>query len=88
MDNIESDIARLVGAYSQMDIDNKALKAENESLRAENALMREALEAVEFVSIDMADGCPWCGITAWNDMLLHHKPDCLRQRALGLADAA
>lgn len=60
-------------------------------LSAQWRLMREALEAVEWVQREymvrnefrdmgttLLKTCPWCG------GLGVHKPDCLRQRALGL----
>lgn len=45
-------------------------------------LMREALQAVEWVHdrLDQPDYCPWC-VACETD---GHKPDCLRQLALGL----
>ena len=46
--------------------------------RKENALLREALEAVEWIGIV----CPWCmGVID-----LGHRINCLRQRALGKAE--
>ena len=52
--------------------------------RKENALLREALEAVEWI-----EGlCPWCLNIEYGDFkpFVGHKPDCLRQRALGKAE--
>lgn len=51
---------------------------------AEIALLKAALEAVEYVDFN---DCPWCGLPKYNNNtgdVIGHAPDCLRQRALGL----
>lgn len=56
-------------------------QTEIEQLRAEVARLRAALEAVE--AVYDRDGnlyCPWCN----GDNASDHKPDCMRQKALGL----
>jgi hypothetical protein len=68
-----------------------ALRYRVDEVEAETALLREALEAVEWVD----DGerwveCPWChkSYGIWeDDEDLIHLPDCLRQCALGKAEA-
>ena len=59
--------------------------SEIEQLRAEVAQLRAALDAVEWVDDSDVDEnvwftCPWCK----NDEEDGHKPDCQRQKALGL----
>ena len=68
---------KLVGKYY-------ALVAENTILRQERDLLREAVEAVEWIPVATTSVCicPWCGYPSYND----HAPDCLRQRALGKAE--
>jgi hypothetical protein len=52
-------------------------------------VMREALEAVEWLADNGYLYCPWCGDVdndlQWDQVI--HKPDCLRQRALGIDSA-
>lgn len=47
-------------------------------LQAENAALRAALEAVEWLQVGARRSCPWCG------GIMKHKPDCQRQKALGI----
>lgn len=57
--------------------------------RRKVALLREALEAVEWVNdSDYGYGCPWCGADSYPlfSPPEHHKPDCQRQAALKETD--
>ena len=72
--------------------DRTISKKDLDDLEAENALLREALEAVEWVWVADDDGlrlpkCPWCGGLRWKNLSTEkfqvaHAPDCLRQEAL------
>lgn len=55
-------------------------------LETNNALLREALLAAEWTG--WPGHCPWC-YKIWDAGTQNpsHAPDCLRQRALGLADS-
>lgn len=60
------------------------LLKEHDTLEADKALMREALEAVEweYYLYARAYVCAWdCGAIEGQD----HAPDCQRQKALGLS---
>lgn len=62
----------------------EALRRTISAKDAEIALLRAALEAVEYVDFN---DCPWCGLPKYNNDtgdVIGHAPDCLRQRALGL----
>jgi len=62
---------------SQISDQRKALTI----LEQNNVLMRQALEAVEFNSGQYLEiYCCWCG----GHIKKGHKPDCRRQRALGI----
>ena len=60
--------------------------------KKENALLREALDAVEWVWVADDEGlrlpkCPWCGGLRWRNFSTEkfqvaHAPNCLRQEAL------
>ncbi len=59
-------------------------QAENKRLTEANRVLREALEAVEWVYDEPSDRtvCAWCG---GRKGYQGHSPDCLRQRALAQA---
>jgi len=73
----------------QVDVAKASIISAFAELRKERDLLREAVEAVEFVYHFSDDyGCPWCFVTCGprevNDM--GHQPDCLRQRALAVKE--
>ncbi len=49
-----------------------------DKIESQNALMREALEAVDFPLLGSWYVCPWCSMLERQG----HAPDCLRERAL------
>ena len=63
-------------------------------LERNNALLRQALEAVEWQEVEdrgtVLIWCPWCKksrlVSEIDSCTPIHKPDCLRQRALGLVN--
>ena len=91
-DELEEKLTELVSLGETIDStyeyggDETKYRAEAEKVKAEImaavALMRQALEAVEWSNGDNLDSrCLWCGALALYEP---HEPDCLRQRALGL----
>jgi hypothetical protein len=59
------------------------LAIEHDGIKAENNRLRAALEAVEWIEVDLWRlCCPWCG----SDKSKAHKPDCQRQLALKEGD--
>ena len=70
---------------------------ERQQFQKENALLREALEAVEWVNSENGEmECPWCHAEYGYYTIMYsqefeegkpqHKPDCLHERALGKAE--
>ena len=86
----EERLKELIAEYGGLMIDDEYGRANQRrdiilaafaELRAERDLLREAVEKVEYEWDGNRYVCPWCGNCPNNS---EHKPDCLRQRALGV----